>query len=105
MHYHNFDIKPGKYHVPGIGKVNTNDGVDGQTALRLYLKPRGVFPFISLNENSINFLGKQKFKAVEVGKMIANATTSEEAKQLAELSETKTVSEALEMKLGELLNK
>lgn len=100
----NFDIKPGKYDVPEVGKVVSVDHISDETALKLYKLSRRVFPWIYLNENSLSFLKEQKFNAPEVAQLIQNARTTEEALTLAELSDTKTVSRILDTKIKALQN-
>ncbi|MCT8340506.1 hypothetical protein MG296_10610 [Flavobacteriaceae bacterium TK19130] len=98
----NFEIKKGKYHVPKVGFVDATKEVGDETAFKLYQLPRRIFPFIELGEDGMDFLSSKKLTAKEVAKMVLNARTETEAKELAKLSDTKTVDRVLETKLNAL---
>lgn len=98
-----FDIAPGKYDIPKVGKVNTfSKEVSDEKALAIYRLPRKIFPWIKLNKESLGYLKKQKFVAEDVAKMILNARTIEEVELLAELSDTKKVEGVINTKLNAL---
>ncbi|WP_283640111.1 hypothetical protein [Mesonia mobilis] len=98
-----FDIEPGKYDIPKVGKVNTfSKEVSDEKALAIYRLPRKIFPWIKLNKESLGYLKKQKFVAEDVAKMIQNARSVEEVETLSELSDTKTVERIKETKLNAL---
>ena len=96
-----FDIEPGKYDIPKVGKVNTfSKEVSDEKALAIYRLPRKIFPWIKLNKESLGYLKKQKFVAEDVAKMIQNARSEKEVETLSELSDTKTVERIKETKLN-----
>ena len=94
-----FEIKPGIYDIPKLGKVNANNKVSDEKALAVYRLPRRVFPWITITEAALPLLKKQKFTAEEVSKMIQNAQSPEEVQLLASLSDTKVVERITETKL------
>ncbi len=99
-----FKIAPGRYHIPSIGFVNSNNEVSEDKAFELYKLPRRVFPFIELGKTAESFLKKQKLNADQVGRLVLNAVSSKEALLLASLSDTKKVQSVLEIKLKNFEN-
>lgn len=99
-----FDITPGNYDIPEVGKINSFEPVSDEKLLAIYRLNRGVFPWIRINKNTLAYLKKQKFTAEEVARMIQNATTEEEAEMLTQLSDTKTVERIKEVKVNSLKN-
>lgn len=98
-----FDISPGKFDIPKIGKVDSlNKEVSDEKALAIYRTSRRVFPWIKLNKESLSYLKKQKFTAEDVSKLITNAKSVEEVEILSQLSDTKTVERIAETKLNAL---
>lgn len=94
-----FKIAPGRFHHPKVGSVDSRKEVADEKAFQFYKLPRRVFPWISLGPDAENFLKKQKLNADEVGKLILNSATAEEATRLASLSDTQKVKGVLETKL------
>ena len=94
-----FNIKPGKYDIPKIGKVDANEEVSEDKAFEIYKLPRRVFPWISLGPDAESFLKKQKLKKEDVSKMIQNAATPEEVELLSGLSSAKVVERITDIKL------
>ena len=97
-----FNIKPGKYDIPKVGKVDANEEVSEDKAFEIYKLPRRVFPWISLGPDAESFLKKQKLRKEDVSKMIQNAATPEEVELLSGLNDTKTVQRIAETKLAAL---
>ena len=100
-----FHIKPGIYDVPKVGKVNALQPVSDETALKLYKLRRGIFPWITPNENTLAFLKKQKLNVKEIAHLVQNAQTETEVELLLELSKNKTVKRIAEVKLNKLQQK
>ncbi len=98
-----FDIAPGKFDIPKIGKVDSlKKQVSDEKALAIYKTSRRVFPWIKLNKESLSYLKKQKFTAEDVAKLILNARCVEEVEILIQLSDTKKVEGVAETKLKAL---
>lgn len=99
-----FHIKPGKYDVPKVGKVNALLPVSDEIAFATYKLKRGVFPWITPNENTLAFLKKQKLTAKEIAPLIQNAQTEAEVEMLLELTKSKTIGRIAEVKINSLHN-
>ena len=97
-----FNIRPGKFDIPNVGKVDSTEEVSDEKAFEIYRQPRGVFPWITLGPDAPAFLKKQKLTKEDVAKMIQNATSKEEVDILATLNDTKTVERIAETKLKAL---
>lgn len=94
-----FNIKRGIYNVPGVGRIDTRNAVDEETQLKLYKVSRKKFPFIYWNENSRDFLKKQKLDYQEIGRMIFNAQTEQEINDLTSLSRKSIIKSYAETRL------
>ncbi|MBT0607635.1 hypothetical protein [Aequorivita echinoideorum] len=94
-----FNIKPGNYDIPNIGKVNAFQPVSDEKLLAIYRLKRGVFPWISTNENTLPFLKKQKLLVKDVAKLVQNAQTTDEVKMLLQLTDSPNVERIAETKL------
>lgn len=86
-----FNIRPGKYVVPGIGRVDANKEVPPETALRLYQSK--AFPWCSpvIKKETSDFIKKQKLAAKDIAELIQSATTSEEVDFLLEIRSNSTL--------------
>lgn len=96
-----FKIAPGRWDVPGIGKVDSKE-VSEETLFKLYRMRRAAFPWISLGPEAESFLKKQKLKAKEIAVLVQNAQTVEETELLARLSDTKEVAGIVETHMAAL---
>lgn len=94
-----FKIRPGKFDIPNIGKVDSTQEVSNDRAFELYKLPRRVFPWISLTPDAPAYLKKKKLTKEDVAKMILNTSSKEEVEVLQGLSDTKTVARIAKNKL------
>lgn len=94
-----FKIRPGKYDVPYVGKVNAYKEVSDETALKLYLLPRRIFPWIKLEGSALDYLAGQDFSTRDVALMVQNSRTEDEARMVASLSEAQAIERILETKI------
>lgn len=82
-----FNIRPGIYNVPNIGRVDCTKAVKQDVALGLYLN-KHFSQFISLNEGGVGFLKKQKLKNTVIAGLITRAKTVKEVNLLLEVKTT-----------------
>ena len=99
-----FIIAPGKFDIPGIGKVNSNQEVSDEKAFSIYKLDRRVFPWIKPGPGAASFLKKQKLTVKEIASLVHHAKTSEEINILAELSDSKPLQGIIETRLKALEN-
>ena len=94
-----FIIAPGRYDIPGIGKVDSTKEVSNEKAFSIYKLSRRVFPWIKPGPDAAAFLKKQKLNAKEIASLIQKAKTTEEIEMLAGLSTAKAVNSIAETRL------
>ncbi len=97
-----FKIAPGRWDVPGIGKVDSNKEVSDEKAFSLYRISRRVFPWISLGPDAATFLKKQKLNVKEISSLVHQARSVEEVEILADLSNSKPLAGIVQTKLNAL---
>jgi hypothetical protein len=97
-----FKIAPGRYDIPGIGRVDAQKEVSDETAFAIYKLSRRVFPWITLGPGAGSFLKKQKLTVKEIASLVQNATSSEEIEILSGLSDSKPLARIIETKLQAL---
>jgi len=95
-----FNIREGKYVVPGLGSVNATKAIDNDVALSLYKNLR--FPFITpiIDKPLLDFLKAKKLSAKELSGLIIKATSKEEVEMLMGLSKTKAVQSIAESRIN-----
>ena len=84
-----FTIPNGRWDVPGVGKIDSNQEVSEEKLFSLYKLPRKVFPWISLGPEAKVFLKKQNLTVKEITSLVASATSKEELELLGSLSKSK----------------
>ena len=97
-----FKVAPGRYDIPGIGKVDAQKKVSDETAFAIYKLSRRVFPWIELGADALPFLKKQKLTVKQIAALVQNARTAEEIEILAGLSDSKPLAGIVETKLKSL---
>ena len=96
-----FNIRPGIYNVPGIGRVDCTKAVKQEVALDLYLN-KHFSQFIRLNEGGVGFLKKQKLKDSVVAGLITRAKTPGEVNLLLEVKSTEALQRIAETRTQSL---
>lgn len=97
-----FVIKPGIYHIPNLGKLDTRKTVSNSKCLELYKNP--AFPFISITEEAIPFLKKEKLSEKSLVNLIEQAQSAEEVAILLKVKSTKKIKASAELKTEQFLN-
>ena len=92
-----FIIKPGIYHIPNFGKLDTRKEVSNSQYLALYENKH--FPFISITEEAISFLKKERLSEKRLVCLILQATSADEVNLLLEVKSTKKIKRIAETKL------
>lgn len=98
-----FEIKPGIYNVPNVGRVDATKPLDESIQYELYKSGRKVFPFARWTDRSLKYLKSVKPSDKEVGRMINHAVTVEEVEELKKLSRKRAVKLLAETRL-QILN-
>jgi hypothetical protein len=96
-----FVIKPGIYHIPNFGKLDTRKTVTNAKSLELYKNP--AFPFISITEEVIPFLKKEKLSEKTLVNLIKQAQSAEEVAILVQVKSTKKIKAAAALKTESFL--
>jgi len=87
----NFKIRPGKYVVPGVGKIDATKEVSPVKGLQLYESK--AFPWCEpvIDKKTVDFLKKQKLDEKRIASLIQSAKSKEEVDMLLEVKSTKTI--------------
>lgn len=93
-----FVVKPGIYHIPNFGKLDTRKEVSNSQYLTLY--ENAAFPFISITKESVKFLKKEKLSEKRLASLILRATSADEVNLLLEVKSTKKLKSIAETKLN-----
>lgn len=96
-----FNIRPGIYNVPDLGRVDCTKAVKQSIALDLYLN-KHFSQFITLTEAGVSFLKKQKLKSSVVAGLITRAKTVDEIKLLLKVDSTETIQRIAETRIKAL---
>ena len=78
-----FNIKPGIYVVPNMGRVNATKKLSIEQQVNLYLNTK--FPFITLLEAGVKALKKRKLKDKQIAVLINHAKTKQEVDLILQL--------------------
>ena len=92
-----FTIRPGIYHIPNFGKLDTRKKVSNKDLITLY--ENKDFPFIKPTRNAIEILKKEKLSEKRVLYLIDEATSKEEVEILLEVKSTKKIQAFSKIKL------
>ncbi|WP_421801772.1 hypothetical protein [Flagellimonas sp.] len=86
-----FNIRKGKYVVPGVGKVDAYGEVDAKVALQLYESK--AFPWCEpvIGKKTVDFLKKQKLDEKRIAALIQTAKSKEEVDMLLEVKSNKAL--------------
>lgn len=93
-----FVLRPGIYHIPNFGKLDTRKKVSNTQYLALY--ENKDFPFISITEKAIPFLKKEKLSEKRIACLIQQATSVNEVNWLLEVKSSKKLKTLAESKLN-----
>jgi hypothetical protein len=93
-----FVVRPGIYHIPNFGKLDTRKKVSNAQYLALY--ENKDFPFITISEEVIPFLKKEKLSEKRLINLIQQATSANEVNWLLEVKTSKKLKAIAETKLN-----
>ena len=93
-----FVIKPGIYHIPNFGKLDTRNEISTSKCLELY--ENNNFPFIKITEDVIAFLKKEKLSDKRLIKLIEQAQSSEEILILMQVKTSKKIKSVADKQLS-----
>jgi len=93
-----FQIRPGRYVVPGIGRVDANKEVAPEVALKLY--ESRAFPWCDpvIKKETVDFIKKQKPEPKRIASLIQAAKSPEEVDFLLEIKSNNTLKNIAETK-------
>jgi len=100
-----FNIRKGKYVVPGVGRVDAYGEVSPEKSLQLYESK--AFPWCEpvVDKKTVDFLKKQKLDEKRVAALIQSAKSKEEVDMLLEVKSTKTLEGIASTKKSSFSNK
>lgn len=93
-----FTIRPGIYHIPNFGRLDTREEVSNSKYLALY--ENKAFPFITITEEAIGFLKKEKLSEKRIAKLILQAVSKQEVNWLLEVKANKNLKQLAETKIN-----
>lgn len=96
-----FNIRPGIYNVPNLGRVDCTKAVKQDVGLALYLN-KHFSQFITLTEAGVSFLKKQKLKSNVVAGLITRAKTVGQVELLLKVNDTATIQRIAETRIKAL---
>lgn len=95
-----FTIRPGIYHIPNFGTLDTRKEISNEQYIALY--ENKAFPFIRPTEEAVEFLKKEKLSEKRVLHLLDNATSKEEIEILLQVKLSKKIKAFAEVKLESL---
>lgn len=94
-----FEIRPGRYLVPNIGRVDTTVPLTNEQKVALYTNKK--FPFIVLKPQGVSVLKSAKLSTQQIALLIRYAKSEEEVNLILEVKNNKTLKRIADLKVSE----